>query len=217
MLMTLKNLTERFDLKITGVVHVGAHTGEEAADYANGGIANVWWIEGNPDIIPMLQRNVVRYGHQVVCALITDVADQQRTFNVTNFDSLSSSVFEFGTHARVSPDVHWVDHKQLSTSTLDDVAATYSITGCNFLNMDLQGAEMLALRGGTELLKEIDYIFCEINIDELYVGCVLLPDLEAFLNGLGFRRVATQLAGNPEQGGPGWVGWGDALWIRERS
>lgn len=214
MLMTLKGLIERFDLKITGVVHVGAHTGEEATDYANAGITTVWWIEGNPDIIPTLQRNVYRYDHHVVCALITDVADEQRKFNVTNFDSLSSSVFEFGTHAVASPDVHWVEHKQLTTSTLDDVVATYTITGCNLLNMDLQGAEMLALRGGTELLKEIDYIFCEINVDELYIGCARLPEMDNFLWDLGYDRVATQMAGNPEPG-PGWVGWGDALWVRK--
>lgn len=216
MLMTLESLIQSFDLKITGVVHVGAHLGEEAADYSKAGINNVWWIEGNPDIIGMLNRNVERYGHQVVCALITDVGGEERTFNVTNHDSLSSSVFEFGTHAVVSPDMHWVEHKQLRTDTLDGVVAIYGITGCNLLNMDLQGAEMLALRGAPLLLEQIDYVFCEINVDELYVGCVLLPELDAFLNQLGFQRVATQLAGNPERG-PGWVGWGDALWIRPRS
>lgn len=215
MLMTLSGLINQFDLKITGVVHVGAHTGEEAVDYANAGITTVWWIEGNPDIIPMLQRNVYRYDQHVVCALITDVAGEQRKFNVTNLDSLSSSVFEFGTHARVSPDMHWVEHKTLTTSTLDEVVSSYGVSGCNFLNMDLQGAEMLALRGATLLLERIDYIFCEINVDELYIGCARLPELDAFLWNLGYDRVATHMAGSPEPG-PGWVGWGDALYVKGR-
>lgn len=213
MLMTLDYLIETFDLKITGVVHVGAHLGEEAVDYANAGIANVWWIEGNPDIIEELRRNVYPYAHKVVCALITDVADQEQLFNVTNLKSLSSSVFPFGTHAVVSPDMHFVEHKYLQTSTLDGVVAAQGVTRCNFLNMDLQGAEMLALRGAPLLLEKIDYIFCEINVDELYIGCVLLPELDRFLGDLGYHRVATQMAGNPERG-PGWVGWGDGFYVR---
>ncbi len=215
MLMSLASIIENFDLRITGVVHVGAHTGEEALDYHDAGITNVWWIEGNPDIIDTLRRNVMPYGHHVVCALVADVADEERTFHVTNFQSLSSSLLDFGTHTKVSPDVHFVEHKTLTTSTLDGIVEDQGIADCNFLNMDLQGAEMLALRGASRLLQSIDYVFTEINVDELYLGCVRLPHLDAFLGDLGFKRVATSMAG-AQRPGPGWVGWGDGLYCRVR-
>lgn len=214
MLMTLDSLIKRFGLKITGVLHVGAHLGEEALSYSEAGIETVWWVEGNPDIIPTLTRNVGQYGQRVIQALVDDIGGgARRTFHVTNYQSMSSSLFEFGTHRQVSPDTYFVEQKKLSTSTLDELVVQYGIEGCNFLNMDLQGAELLALRGATKLLEGIDYIFTEINVDELYLGCVRLPVLDEFLRERGFTRVATQMAG-AQRTGPGWVGWGDGFFIK---
>jgi FkbM family methyltransferase len=210
--MTLDGIIARHDLRITGVIHVGAHLGEEAPDYAAAGIPTVWWVEGNPDIIPALEANVARYGHRVICAVVSEFDDEEVTFNVTNYESLSSSILQFGTHRQVSPDVHWVEHKKLRTKTLDRIVRDNGISGCNFLNMDLQGAELLALRGGEELLRSIDYIFTEINVDELYIGCARLPQLDDYLARAGFARVAIQMAGSETN----WVGWGDALYIRKR-
>ena len=214
MLMTLSGLIDRFDLDITGALHVGAHLGEEAADYAAAGIDKVWWVEGNPDIIDTLKANVEPYGQKVICALVYDCDDAEVSFHVTNYKSLSSSIFEFGTHRQVSPDVYFVETKTLPSMTLDTIARVHGITGCNFLNMDLQGAELVALRGARELLKGIDYVFTEINVDELYKGCVRLPDLDAFLGDHGFERVATQMAGAASPSERGWTGWGDAFYMR---
>jgi FkbM family methyltransferase len=210
--MTLNNLVDSFDMEITGVVHVGAHLGEEAFDYHEVVSGPVWWIEGNPDIIDQLRSNVEAYGQRVICALVSD-REGPATFHVTNYQSLSSSLFDFGTHRQVSPDVYFVEHKELTTTTLDALATEYGIADCNFLNMDLQGAELLALRGAHRLLDDIDYVFTEINVDELYTGCARLPELDAFLDHRGFDRVAIQMAG-ADRRGPGWTGWGDALYVR---
>lgn len=214
MLMTLAGLIDRYDLNITGVVHVGAHLGEEAHDYAQAGIDNVWWIEGNPDIVPALKKHVGPYGQKVVCALVYDRDHADVEFHVTNFESLSSSIFEFGTHRKVSPDVHFVETKNLRSMTLDTIARIHGIAGCNFLNMDLQGAELVALRGARKLLDHIDYVFTEINVDELYKGCARLPEMDAFLGDRGFERVVTQMAGAASPKEPGWTGWGDAFYMR---
>lgn len=214
MLMTLSSLMDRFDLDISGVVHVGAHLGEEALSYSEAGIANVWWIEGNPDIIEALTTHVERYDQKVVCALVYDCDDAEVPFHVTNYKSLSSSIFEFGTHRQVSPDVYFVETKSLRGCTLDTIVRNNGIAGCNFLNMDLQGAELVALRGATTLLESIDYVFTEINVDELYKGCARLPEMDAFLGDRGFERVATQMAGAERPGQPNWTGWGDAFYMR---
>lgn len=214
MLMTLSNLIERFDLGISGVVHVGAHLGEEAPAYAEAGIETVWWIEGNPDIIPKLSGIVGPYGHRVICALVTDRDEHPTTFHVTNMESMSSSVFEFGTHPQFSPEVRFVDHKVLSSRRLDTICAEHGIgPECNFLNMDIQGAELLALTGAPTLLDQIDYISTEVNVDEVYRGCARLSQLDDFLAAIGFRRVATEMARYTNYGD---AGWGDALYVRGR-
>jgi hypothetical protein len=126
---------------------------------------------------------------------------------VTNYDGMSSSVLAFGTHPTFSPDTVFVKEEVLLSATLDRLVAENRITGCNFLSMDLQGAEMLCLRGATKFMESVDYVMSEVNTAEVYVGCAKLPELDEFL--AGFTRVATHMVG--EQG------WGDALWLRSTS
>lgn len=207
MLLDLAELIPQHDLNITGILHVGAHLAEEASLYNSLGIQNVWWIEGNEDNISPIRAEVHRCGlddDKVILALIADSDGKEFTFNITNYDSMSSSIYEFGTHTRFSPDTVFVEHRPLRAWTIDTVVEANGIWGVNFLNMDLQGAELLALKGATKLLREIDYIYTEVNNQEVYLGCAQIGDLDLYLS--DFQRVET-----------GWVprqGWGDALYVR---
>lgn len=204
MLIPLDRMVTNYNLQITGILHVGAHTGEEAESYQHCGVNKVVWIEGNPELIPALKDHVVPYGHQVIQALVTDHEDII-PFNVTN-NFQSSSIFEFGTHTVVSPDVVFTKQIRLRSVRLDKLAANNDFSDLNFLNMDLQGAELLALEGMGGLLKQFDYIYTEVNVDELYVNCARLPELDAFLHAQSFQRVEIAMAGD--------AGWGDALYVR---
>ena len=71
--------------------------------------------------------------------------------------------------------------------------------------MDVQGFEDRVLRGATETLKHIDYLFSEANRSEMYETCCMIDDLDKLLS--DFTRVET-----------GWAspnhGWGDSLYIK---
>lgn len=205
MLIDLKDMIDRHHMRITGILHVGAHLGEEAWSYYENGVSNVVWIEGNPDLIPSLEMNVAPFGHRVIQALVADEDGKELAFNITN-NGQSSSVLELGTHKIVSPDVFVIEQQTHSTVTLDSLAlqTEHGFDGCNFLNMDLQGAELLALKGATAVLEQIEYIYTEINVDELYIGCARMYELDEYLK--GFIRVETAMAGA--------AGWGDALYVR---
>ena len=209
MLIALADMIQAHQMNITGVLHVGAHEGEEAAAYQNAGIHNVWWVEGNPELIDLLTKRIARArvgpGHRIINALVTDVDGDDITFHVTN-NMQSSSILEFGTHRRVSPDVHFTHDLTLLTRTLESLIDEHNINA-NFWNLDIQGAELLALEGAGERIQMADYVYTEINVDELYRGCVRLPELDQFFDGVGFVRCDTRLAG-PR------VGWGDALYVR---
>lgn len=204
MLIPLNRMVVNYNLQITGILHVGAHVGEEAESYETCGVRNVLWIEGNPDLMSTLRAHVIPYGHRAVLALVSDGHDDVTFYVTNNFES--SSILEMGTHKVVSPDVHVFEHKKLSTVRLDWLADHHDFTGLNFLNMDLQGAELLALRGLGDLIKQFDYIYTEVNVDELYIDCVRLPELDTFLHSQSFRRVEIAMAGD--------AGWGDALYVR---
>ena len=76
----------------------------------------------------------------------------------------------------------------------------------NFVNIDIQGYELEALRGMIKQLEYVDYIYTEINTSDVYKNCANAADLDRFLGGFGFRRVATK---ETDQG------WGDALYSRK--
>lgn len=209
MLLNLPSLVREYGLHINGVIHVGAHLAEEAPIYRDLGINNVNWIEANPENVDKVLKIVADggYPHRVIEALITDVPGGERTFHVTNIESMSSSIFDFGTHPTFSPEIVFEQHLNLPTTTLDTLAGIFNFGNANFLNMDIQGAELLALKGADDLLtNSIDYVMTEVNREEVYVGCAKVWELERVLSEYGFVNMEIQ-----------WVegqGWGDGFWMK---
>lgn len=204
MLMSLPELVAKYAMDITGVLHLGAHLAEEAPVYRGLGIDTVVWVEANPAVMPKLTEILAGYDHVLIQALIYSEEDVELGFNVTNYDGMSSSILDFGTHPEFSPDTVFVDRIVAKTTTVDRLRVPASHRGLNFLNMDLQGAELHALKGATNFLAEVDYIMTEVNNAEVYVGCARIEQLDEHL--ADFDRVETY-----------WVpgqGWGDALYIR---
>ena len=66
--------------------------------------------------------------------------------------------------------------------------------------MDVQGYELEVLKGFGDKLKQIQYIYTEVSLKELYEQNILLSDLDKFLNINGFTRVSTKIFGNIPQG-----------------
>ena len=60
------------------------------------------------------------------------------------------------------------------------------ISQYNFWIVDLQGAELLALKGAEKSLKSCDKLYVEVSLDEVYKGGVLYPELLNYLNSQGF-------------------------------
>lgn len=205
MMLELGEAIRKHDMKVTGVFHAGAHLAEEAAEYRRLGIAPVWWVEANPAVINKIKANLRGYrNHYLIQALLYSEDGVDLQFNVTNYDGLSSSILEFGTHRDFSPNISFVERITLPTSTVDTLVEEHRIMGCNLLSMDLQGAELHCLQGAKKFLEGCEYVYSEVNKDEVYVGCAQVEQIDEFLS--DFERVETLWVGTQ--------GWGDALWIR---
>ncbi|HMG83790.1 MAG TPA: FkbM family methyltransferase [Ferruginibacter sp.] len=210
MYITIEQLIEKFNIKITGVLHVGAHQAEEAVDYDKANIAKVIWIEGNPELMTVLASTLKKYPTQIIFnTLISDKDDELVNFNVTN-NFQSSSLLDLGTHKSHHPEVVVHHTLALKTYRLDTFFKTKNITApdYNFLNIDIQGAELLAIKGLGDNLKYIDYIYTEVNVGAVYKGCATLLQMDNYLHQHGFIRVATTLTE--------WQ-WGDAFYIKKGS
>ena len=75
----------------------------------------------------------------------------------------------------------------------------------NFLNFDIQGAELKALKGMEPYLSKVDYLYTEVNSDYVYKGCALIDEIDDFLSKHNFKRVLTKITQH---------GWGDALYLK---
>jgi FkbM family methyltransferase len=208
MLMDLPDLHRIYQFKPTGILHLGAHTAEEAPMYMqNFGPVPVWWVEANPRMIPVITRRLRRFPSQrVLQSLIYEEDGVELPFNVTNMGGLSSSILEFGTHTSFSPEIRFVEKVTLPTRTVDSLVEEHGIVA-NFLNMDLQGAELHAIKGATKFLRGVDYILTEVNKAEVYKGCARVQQLDKYFKAYGLNRVKTFWVGDQ--------GWGDALYVRK--
>lgn len=204
MLIDFRELFPRYNIKPTGVLHVGANVGEEAQVYDELEIKDVCWIEGNPEIIPQLKINVDKYNHKVINALIGDIEGLELPLHISNNASQSSSILELGTHKTAHPEVHYVKDVVLTMRRLDQISCWGEY---DFLNIDLQGAELKALKGLGDCLSHFKWAYLEVNKAELYKGCALVEDIDMYLIGFGFKRVETKWCGN--------TNWGDALYIKK--
>jgi FkbM family methyltransferase len=197
--------------KVSGIIHIGAHHAEEAGDYAASGVEHVLWLEANPALLDEIEKQSNAAGLKTAIVTgyaISNVDNELVTLNVTN-NGQSSSILELGTHEVMYPHIHVVDKKEVRTQTVKTLLQTYNlkISDYQFINIDIQGAELLALQGFDDLLSSpsLSGIYLEINFDEVYKGCPLVIELDEYLAKFGFYRHTT--ATTP-------YGWGDALYVR---
>lgn len=208
MLIPFHELFRKYRIKPRGVLHVGASTGQEAAEYYKHGIKHTCWIEAIAEVYGKLTQHISIYPNAIafnVC--VSDVDGQEITFNIANNEGQSSSFLEFGTHATEHPTVKFIDKIQLITTRLDTLIDREGIEVAHYdmLNIDLQGAELLALKGLGDYLSGFRYLYLEVNIKELYKGCPLVEEIDEYVRGYGFERKETKWTN--------W-GWGDAFYVK---
>ena len=57
-------------------------------------------------------------------------------------------------------------------------------------------------------LQYVDYIYTEVNTEDVYKGCDRMKDIDEYLSKFGFQRAATHVISQ--------VGWGDAFYIKSK-
>lgn len=203
MLIPLNELVKKYNIKFKGILHVGAHECEELKDYEKYLPRNkILWIEALSDKVQFCKNT---YNNILIeNAVVSDKVESLR-FNVSN-NGQSSSILEFGLHSHFHPHVVYVNNFEVETKLLKDIICNYNID-YNFLNLDIQGAELKALKGMSEYLKNVDYIYTEVNSDYVYKDCALIDELDNYLLTFGLQRVETKWCENYR--------WGDAFYIRK--
>jgi FkbM family methyltransferase len=201
MLISLHELVNKYNIKFNGILHVGAHECEELNDYKQYiSTDKILWIEALPEKVELCKS--IYPGINIENAIVSDRIEDI-VFKVSN-NGQSSSILDFGLHSHYHPHVHYITQFNSKTSLLKDILPKYNIN-YNFLNFDIQGAELKALKGMEEYLHNVDYLYTEVNSDYVYKDCALISELDDYLKQFQLVRVETK-----------WTDckWGDAFYIR---
>ena len=203
MFISVKEMAKYWNIDPSGVLHVGAHLAEEAIEYEKYGWLPITWVEAQPDLVKILESKLEPSKHKIIEAAVWDEGGLSLKLHIAS-STQSSSLLNFGTHADLYPDIMYISDLEVSTKRLDEIIRPDEMH--NFINFDIQGAELQALKSLGSLIDSVDYIYLEVNKKVLYENCTDVFELDAFLSNFGFTRKCTR-----------WYlkeGWGDALYLR---
>jgi len=201
MLLKLEKLIAKYGMKITGLAQFGANTGQEVPLFESLGITNLHLIEPCTGAFTELHNKYAGkyYLHNVAVSNFNG----EQTMYVTDFNNgQSNSLLKPKLHIEYYPNIEFNTGEIVCVRTIDDLI----FTDVNFWMFDIQGGEVSALKGAKDSMWQVEYIYTEININELYEGCGLLDELDSLLK--DFVRLETKLKKNGS--------WGEALYIAKR-
>ena len=115
-----------------------------------------------------------------------------------------------------------IKSQEIETKRLDDIE---EIEDMDFLKIDIQGAELMALENATQKLKKCLVIQSEVEFLPMYKGQPLFEDIFSFLSSQGFvfhnffqlaRRMVVPLARQKDiYAGLNQVLWADAVFVKD--
>jgi FkbM family methyltransferase len=201
----IKNILNRYNIEIKGVLHIGAHECEERGFYNNIleiNDENIIWIDGNNKKVEEMRQKGIKNIYNAVL----DETEREIVFNITD-NTQASSILTLNHTDGFYRNINITETIYCKTQKLSSFMTNINknISDYNFWNLDIQGSELHVLRGSKELLEKCDAIYTEVNSEQVYNNCGLINDIDVLLGSYGFKRVETY-----------WteVKWGDALYLK---
>jgi FkbM family methyltransferase len=192
---------EKHDVAPRGVVHVGAHYGQELETYLACGFQRILYVEANPAVFARLLRHVAfwrdwlealddRFGlarRPQIEAIHCAAADRggHAALHVAEDDPLSSIL------APSDPTIRLRGHVEVEQRTVDALldGLSWPPESISVLSVDAQGAEHLVLAGAPRLLRHVELVIVEVNYRPRYQDGATIDELERRMAAAGFREV----------------------------
>ena len=181
------------------IVHAGASMAQELERYESLGPRHVVWIEAVPAMVERIRVEIAERSnglvtHTCVQAVITDRDGDEVAFNhFNNFDA-SSSIFK-STEAmrRKWPKLRETGETTvLKTSRLDTLLGGQGVRpeDVDLLILDIQGAELLGLKGAGAYLDHAAFVEVEVSVEPIYEGGAQFGEVNALVESRGFSRLS---------------------------
>ncbi|MFM2063087.1 MAG: hypothetical protein RLZZ507_2757 [Cyanobacteriota bacterium] len=112
---------------------------------------------------------------------------------------------------------------EIETSTLDAFCQDEGIDTIDFLQIDVQGADLQVLQGASEILNRgVLGVQIEVEFSPLYLNQPLFADVDTHLRNIGFSLFDLKVARRPRTSSPvvsrdhpGQILWGDGFYFQD--
>lgn len=175
----------------TGVIHVGAHHGQEVETYLRAGFSRVVLVEPNPACADLLRAQHEK--NRKVRVFEEALSDFNGTadFHIHTSRTGSTepaSLLKMKRFKEIVSTLHTPKTLQVPVITLDALflREKWEATDFSVLNLDTQGSELSILKGAGARLQSFSAVITEVQLIELYENAPLSPELNAFLTNAGF-------------------------------
>lgn len=180
----IAKIEDQFIRNANGVLHIGAHLGQERQRYFESGI-KVIWIEAIPEVYEKLQTNISRYPNQTAMnALLGYKNNVSVGFNLSSNELASYSNNGFGSELGFDK-LHMVSQITLPMKRLDDFFTTQTLADYDHWVIDVQGAELLVLLGSGSLLEICNSLLVEVSTRQVYQSGATWGEIQNYLHRFG--------------------------------
>jgi len=157
--------------------------------------SKIYAFECNPNTLPVCRKNIAPYSDRIiliegaVCDYDGSITfypiNQQKT--ITSWpDGNPGASSLFKSNGSYNIETYVQDEIQTNCHRLDTIMKSYNIPTVDILWMDLQGAELLALKSLGIYLSKVQYIHTEVSHKPMYSGQVLYSELNGYILDNGF-------------------------------
>lgn len=152
--------------------------------------SKIYAFECNPNTLDICKKNIEPYSDRItliegaVCDYDGNITfypiNQEKTITTwKDGNPGASSIFK--SNGKYTVETYIQDEIITHCHRLDSVMEKYDISNVDIIWMDLQGAEMLALKGLGNHLQNVKYIHTEVSYKEMYLGQVMFDELNNYI------------------------------------
>lgn len=197
------------DIKFKVALEIGSLHGLDAIEILNTYYPEkVLVVECNPECIALCQRHFLPYRNIELIQLAAWDKDEEISFfpvvksvdaNGANSHCNEMHSCNIGASSCFQTNGSWPYETYTQSKItvparrLDGVLMERGETQVDLICMDVQGAELQALVGLGEYLKQVKAIVTELELSPMYHGQSLFSDVNSFLSQNGFRLQASNL------------------------
>ena len=216
MLLDLKELIKKHNLKINGVVQIGSHWFEEWNLFQEIGLHHKVFFEADPlNVEEGMRRNGRNDCVWIEAVGCGNFNGEVEINTETRNQGQSNTILEPAGCLTDYPDIVYNGKKKIKIIKLDDY--WNNIQPMNLLMIDVEGYELEVLKGATTHFSHIDYILLEVSCEERYKDQPLIDhDKEKYANNIDLDEWLAQYSYKRIETNWGGINFGDALYIKEK-